>query len=222
MNRGYGLWKEYSAEIEKYLRLLTNAGYTVIFIGHEGTREQLDDKGVKYDKIYPRGDKRVVDPITDLCDFICYARQQPCNEKGEFVNSTLYLKGTTAFHAGSRFTSVTAAIPEWSLEKLEKAISDAIQLEEKNAKTTGISYEQLVEKEAKAAESKWTKYSMQELRDLCAEKGSKIIEQTGSPDAYTEIVKQEFGTADFKATQATDSQRKQVEQLLEALEKAGY
>lgn len=221
-NKGYGYWKEYGAEIAKWLRLLTNSGYTVIFIGHEGTREMQDEKGLKYDKIYPRGEKRVVDPITDLCDFITYAQVQPINEKGEQVNSTLYMQGTKAFHAGTRFKHVPVAIPDWNMAKLEEVIQEAVVAEEKASGVKAISFEENQQNIAEATKSKWADKTLEELKNLCIEKGGATIEKTGTPEFYQNILFQEFNTRDFQASKAGEQQRPQLEQLLDALIAAGY
>lgn len=222
MNRGYGYWKEYGAEIAKWLRSLTNAGYTVIFIGHEGTREMQDEKGAKYDKIYPRGEKRVVDPIADLCDFIIYVQVQPLNDKGEQVNSTLYLQGTRAFHAGTRFTEVPAFIPQWDMSKLEAVIQAAVEAEERKSNVKAVTFEENKKTLEEAAKSKWAHLSLEELKGMCVEKGGKTIEATGTPEFYQNILRQEFNTTEFQASKAGEQQRPQLEQLLDALIAAGY
>lgn len=222
-NKGFGLWKEYASEINKWLRLLVNAGYTVIFIAHEGEREFLDDKGIKYSKIYPRGEKRVIDPICDLCDFICYAQVQPNNTKGESVNSTLYLAGTRDYHAGSRFP-VAPMIPEWSMEKLEQAISDAVVTKEKETGIKAVSYSEKKEQEAKATpKNKWAGKSMTEIIELCTDKARKMIEaNNGDPASYQQLLFDEFNNRDFKVAGATEQKRPQLEQLLDALEAKGF
>ena len=221
-NRGYGLWKEYAAEINKHLRLLTNSGYTVIFIAHEGEREFSDVKGDKYSKIYPRGEKRVIDPICDLCDFICYAQIQPETADGKSVLSTLWLKGTHAYHAGSRFTEIVESIPEWNMEKLEKAITDAVVAESKKSKSNLVDYSTYEDAQKESARSNWDDKSFSEIVGLCIAKGQATIEKTGSPELYQSILLKELGNRDFKVSSATENQRAQVEQLLDALIANGY
>lgn len=222
-NKGYGLWKEYSAEITKWLRSLTNAGYTVIFIAHEGEREFLDERGAKYTKIFPKGDKRVIDPICDLCDFICYAQPQSISEKGEAVLSKLYLVGNRYFHAGSRFTDIVPEIPEWDMDKLDKAIKDAVTAEEKKSGKKASTYTEVEKELSEVKKSKWADFSTSDLIKKCIEKGQATIDKTGSPEFYQNILEEEFGTKEgFKVSAATESQRVQVEQLLDALIAKGY
>lgn len=222
-NKGYGLWKEYSAEITKWLRILTNAGYTVIFIAHEGEREFVDERGMKYVKVYPKGDKRVIDPICDLCDFICYAQPQAANDKQDFVLSKLYLKGNQFFHAGSRFTEIVKEIPEWTMEKLDEAIKNAVSAEEKKSGKKASSFKEVQKELDEVKSSPWDKYTTSELIQMCIAKGEETIKKTGSPEFYQSILMEEFSTKEgFKVSAATESQRPMVEQLLNALIAKGY
>lgn len=223
-NKGFGLWKEYAAEINTWLRKLTNAGYTIIFIAHEGEREFSDGRGEKYQKIYPRGEKRVMDPICDLCDFICYAQVQPNNEKGEAVMSTLYLSGNRNFHAGSRFEDIVPVIPQWTMEKLEQAISDAIVKNEARTGKKAQSFETEMQQRAEANKTKWSDKTVDELCDLCIEKGKKMIDANGGkPDAYQDLLFDELGNREFKVSASrAEKFRPQIEQLLDALEQRGY
>ena len=222
-NKGYGLWKEYSAEIDKYLKLLTNAGYTVFFIAHEGEREFYKPDGEKYTKIYPKGDKRVIDPICDLCDIIGYARIQPDNEKGEEVLSTLYLKGNPAFHARSRFTYIVSKIEEWSYDKFEKALIAGIEKEEKNSKNKAISLEDYQKQEQKKKEEQEkNKLPIEVLIERIGEMVNDMINQEGNMDNYEDIKEKALGTKNFQAEKATEAQREHLELLYEALIERGY
>lgn len=222
-NEGYGLWKEYSQEIEKQLKLLCNSGYTVIFIGHEGEREFPDPQGNKYTMIYPRGDKRVVNPILDLVDIVAYAQLRPDTADGKPVDATLYLQGNSAFMAKSRFKYITRAIPEWNYDKLEKAISDAIVAEEKDSGVKSIS---LSEAEAKKATAeKEEKKEIIPLDVLVERIGLMLTEMNskeGSIANYLNIMLDKLGTKDFKCNAATEAQREQVETLYNALVEKGY
>ena len=222
-NRGYGLWKEYGAEINKYLKLLTNAGYTVFFIAHEGERAFQNEKGEEYTKIYPRGDKRVVDPICDLCDIIGYAQIQPETEDGEETLSTLYLVNNPAYQAGSRFTHIVKSIPEWNIEKLDKALSDAIEAEENESGMKAATIQEAQKKAAKARKAEAeAKLPLEDLIDSIGTKLQAMNEKTGSIDEYAQLM-DDLGIPDtFKATNANESQRQQLEMLLDGLVELGY
>lgn len=135
-NKGYGLWKEYEQEFFRQINKLTSVGYTVYFISHEGTRKFYDENNEEYEKIYPTGDKRSIDPVCNLVDIIAYARVNGMDENGEEIKSSLYLKNTRFYHAGSRFDYLTPFIKEFTAENLQKAIADAVEMEEKNGGTT--------------------------------------------------------------------------------------
>lgn len=222
MNKGFGYWKEYADEISKWLRMLTNAGYTTVFIGHDGTRDLFNEQGEKIEQIYPRGDKRVVAPILDLCDFICFAAPQPVDADGNVVKSTLYLAGCPAFHAGSRFP-ITPVIPEWSMEKLEKAITDAVQQIETQTGVKAVTFTENQTTIQEATKSPWADKPFEEVRTLCLEKAGKLMEaNNGDPAKYQELLFAEISTRDFTLSKATERQRDVVEQLLNALIKMGY
>lgn len=222
-NSGYGLWKEYGAEINKYLKLLTNAGYTIFFIAHEGERVFQDAQGNEYTKIYPRGDKRVIDPICDLCDIIGYAQIQPDTEDGEEVLSTLYLKGSPAYHARSRFVHIVKSIPEWNIQKLDQAISDAIVAEEKESGIKAATAQETAKKVAKAKKEEIErKVPIEELISTIGDKLQKMSAKEGDISSYSDLMQDVLGTTDFKASQATESQRQQLEALIDGLVELGY
>lgn len=141
-NRGYGLWSEYSNEWRRQINLLTSAGYTIIFISHEGSRTFKDETGADYDKIYPKGDKRIIDPVCDLVDIIVYLKPNGLNEKGEEIPSSAFLVNTSEYHAGSRFTYLPKFLQEFSMDNMQKAIGEAISKQEANKKGSTVDYSQ--------------------------------------------------------------------------------
>lgn len=202
---------------------MTNAGYTVFFIAHEGERTFQDAQGNEFTKIYPRGDKRVIDPICDLCDIIGYAQIQPDSEDGEEVLSTLYLKGSPAYHARSRFTHIVKCIPEWSIEKLDQAISDAITAEESESGMKAATVQETTKKVAKAKkEEADKKVPLEELITTIGDKLQVMSERDGDIKKYSDLMQELLGTTEFKASQATESQRQQLELLIDGLTELGY
>lgn len=222
-NEGYGLWKEYSAEINKQINLLCNSGYTVVFLAHEGDREFPNPQGEKYTMIYPRGDKRVVNPILDLCDIVAYAQLQPDSADGKPVPSTLYLRGNSAFLAKSRFKYMVRSIPEWSYEKLEKAVVDAITMEEKASGVASTTLEASLAKEE--AETKAEAEAMLPIDELIQRIGMMLKQmnaKNGNINEYSDLLLDKLGTKDFKCNTATEAQREQVETIYYALMDKGY
>lgn len=133
-------FKEYSKEFEYNLRLLTSVGFTIVFIAHEGTREFKDENGEAYTKIYPKGDKRIIDPICDLVDIIAYASVNGLDENGQEIPSSLFLRQTRKYHAGSRFTYLAPVLKEFTAENLTQAIMEAVTQEEANSGFKAVTY----------------------------------------------------------------------------------
>ena len=221
--KGYGVWREYRAEVSKWINMLTNAGYTVIFIGHDDVRTLQNDRGEEYNKIYPRGDRRSVDFIADSCDIIAYACNCCNDENGNSVKSSLYLDGTSAFLAGSRFSHLVPVIPEWNIDKLEKAVADAINEDAKSAGAKVYDYEEMAAVKM-AAEAK-AEAEKRPLMDIVSDIGAKVaamVAKDGNKDAYELVLEEELGNKEFRAQEATEKQREQLEQVLAALTERGY
>lgn len=214
-NKGFGLWKEYEAEIYTQINLLTSCGYTVYFISQEGERKFNDENGEEYIKLYPAGDKRTIDPICDLVDIIGYAKVNGLNEKGEEIPSSLYLRQTKEYHARSRFPYMTPYLEVFTMENFEKAIANAIIEQEKNntgstvdytqfkesQETKTLSYEELMGKIGTIAEgiSSSDKVSDEEREELANE--------------YITIVENYLGK-DKKVSEASKRQTEQLELIL--------
>jgi len=142
VDRTFNGWKEYSKEFERQLRLLTSVGYTVAFIAHEGTRTYNDAEGKEYTKIYPKGDKRAIDPICDLVDIIGFAATNGVDENGQPRKSSLYLTQTQEYHAGSRFTYLPPVLPEFTAEALTEALANAVTQLEAAEGVKAVSFEE--------------------------------------------------------------------------------
>lgn len=209
-NNGYGLWKEYEDEIDKWLNLLTSVGLSVIFIAHETTREFTDENGDKYEKIYPKGDKRIIDPICDLVDIIGYTSVNNA-EDGKTMLSTLYLDQSKKFHAGSRFDYLPYCINPFTAANLQTAIKEAIQQQEEAEGFEAVDYDtQQISYVSK------NEMSFEELRDKIGEIALKMNEE-GQMDKYFEIVAEYLGK-DKKVSETTKMQSQQLSLILSELE----
>lgn len=223
-NGGYGAWKEWGDEIESQLRPLVNSGFTIIFIGHEGSRKFLSEDGVsEYEMVYPRGDKRVVDPILNYVDVTGYCRLGAVKDNGEQALSTLYLKGNRGFFAGGRFMKIRPLIREWKYDDLEKAIVEAIEKDEKEGGFEGISHKEA--RDMAAAEETASKEDKIPVKTLVS-RIFKMVQQsqkkTGTNEEYLGILSEELGDPNFRCNVATEAQRDQVEVIYEALLAKGY
>lgn len=142
-NDGYGLWKEYENEWFKEINKLTNAGFCVLFISHSEEKKQKESiTGEEYIQMCPKGDKRTIDLILDLVDFIGYIKGNGFSENGEEIPSSIYFANTKEFMGGSRFKYMPKVIKEYTAENLQKAIKDAVLREEKESGIKAITFEE--------------------------------------------------------------------------------
>lgn len=144
-NSGFGLWTEYETEFKKQINKLIKGGFTVIFISHETTREFTDENGKSYSKIYPAGDKRSIDPVCDAVDIIAYASVNGLDDSGNEILSSLYMKNTKKYHAGSRFAYLVGHLQEFTAANLQAAIKEAVIAEEQATGVKTVSYEEQLE-----------------------------------------------------------------------------
>lgn len=119
---GYGLWGYYEKEIAGLVMDLTSQGYTILFIGHR----QADHKT---GFVTPKGDKRNIDPIIDVCDVVAYLTPNGVDENNQVIPSSAWLAETDQFFARSRFDYMDTYLPHYSAENLIEAIRVGIQRE---------------------------------------------------------------------------------------------
>ncbi|MDD4358882.1 MAG: ATP-binding protein [Candidatus Pacebacteria bacterium] len=214
-NKGYGLWSEYATEFWTQINLLTSCGFTVYFIAHQGTREFADAKGETYEKIYPKGDKRSIDPIADLCDVVGFAQENGLDENGKEIKSSLYLVQTKEYFARSRFDYMVPFIKEFTAENLEKALADAVAEEEKHKAGSTVNYEEFKESQ----ETK--RLTFEELMEQIGSIAQGIStneklndnEREELANEYIEIVENYLG-AGKKVSEANKKQTEQLELIL--------
>ncbi len=208
-NKGYGLWKEFSTELWKPLNQLTSCGLTTYFIAHDGTREIPISTGEKVEKIYPRGEKRLVDPAVDLCDFIIYLQPNGIGEDGKEIPSSAYCKNTREYHAGSRFQFMPEKINVFSADNLQKAVEYAVEKEEEFKHVKAVSFDE--QKATHVAEAKSFEELTGEIKDIAMK-----LNADGRIEEYKAIVEQYLGK-DGSVKEATKSQTQQLEMILDDL-----
>lgn len=228
-NGGYGNWKEYEKAMLQPIKQLCSAGYTVVFLAHDVERKLKDENGQEFAQLYPKsGDlKRCSAIICDYCDFIAYAQTQSNNANGEEVLSTLYLKGTQAFYAGSRFKKITPSIPEWNWDKLVKAINDAIAKEEIESGIKATTFAE-AKKEEIRQEAETEKIMNESVTQLVQEMGAMLScmnQLEGNIETYNKMLK-ELNAVNFKASSVTEDSspddKMKLEYLHNALVEKGY
>jgi hypothetical protein len=206
-NKGFGAWKEFSQELWRPISQLTSVGFTVYFIAHDGTREFKDETGNEYVKIYPRGEKRLVDPVCDLVDIIAFCQPNGLDEDGKEIKSSAFFKNTRKYHAGSRFDFMPEMIREFTAENLQKAIAEAITKQEQSDGKKAVDYE---------TQHKQYQVEKKDFATLQAEikKCAMKLAESGKMEDYKRIVENYLG-AGASVKEATDKQTQQLELILD-------
>ena len=123
--KGYTL---VSKEFDECLRSIVMMDYGLILISHATDKVFKDEAGVEYNKIVPTLDKRANNVVARMADIIGYSRVVT-DKEGNNVTK-LFMRGTSRYEAGSRF-KYTPDVIDFSYDSLVKAISDAIDKQEK-------------------------------------------------------------------------------------------
>jgi len=124
--KGYALAKK---EFDEALRRIPQMGYGLVMISHAQDKTFKDENGDEYQQIVPtlaNQPRLVVDRMSDI---IGYAH--PFQEEDGTVHTTLFMRGTPRFVAGSRFKYTPDSI-EFSYDNLVNAIGDAIDRQAKD------------------------------------------------------------------------------------------
>lgn len=124
--KGYNLAKK---EFDEALRKIPQMGYGLVMISHAQDKTFKDENGEEYQQIVPtlaNQPRLVVDRMSDI---IGYAH--PFQEEDGTVHTTLFMRGTPRFVAGSRFKYTPDSI-DFSYDNLVNAIGDAIDRQAKD------------------------------------------------------------------------------------------
>ncbi len=120
--KGYKLVEK---EFDESLRAIIQMNYGLVIISHATDKTFTDENGKDFNQIVPTLDNRGRKICERTCDIIGYARTI---ETEEGKRSTLYLRQTSRFVAGSRFKYMPNAI-EFTYDNLVNAIQEAIDKE---------------------------------------------------------------------------------------------
>jgi hypothetical protein len=205
-NEGFGLWKEYSTEYWTQIDKLLKAGFTVLFIAHQAA----DKDG----KLWPKGDKRAIDPIRDNCNTIIFVKSNGVDKDGHVVKSTGYFHETPEFFARSRFDYIVPFIEEFTAENLIKAVEDAVIEQAKHDEVKPVSFE-------KQQESKETEeYNFDGLINEAKEIINSLITDEKSKKVNAPKIKMivdKYLGKDNKLNEATEKQVEQVAEIVSDL-----
>lgn len=206
-NNGYGLWSEYANEWTREINKLTNAGYTIYFIAHAETRKRIDPKTKEeYEQLYPKGDKRTIDPIIDLVDFIGYVKSNGLDENNVERPSSIFFANTKSFLAGSRFDMPTEINP-FTAENLQKAIKEAVQKNSNGKKEETVTRDELVKEEDKINHHLSYDELVKQIKDVGKHVDVNIAKK----------IFEDYLGEGKKLSDATDKQTQQLEMILEEL-----
>lgn len=174
------LWTAYEAEYREEITKLAKAGYTIIFIGHAETDK---DTG----QIQPKGssDKRSMALIKDMAGVTLYLHSNGVGENGRANLSSAYTVETEAFFARSRYTEMIPKIEEFTAENLEKALIDAIELDEQKKGIKAVTFEERSE-DMTTAEIDLEKYK-EEAQSMCVTLASSGFQQEAEELMYKHL-----------------------------------
>ena len=202
--KGYSLAKK---EFDEALRKIPQMGYGLVMISHAQDKTFKDENGEEYQQIVPtlaNQPRLVVDRMSDI---IGYAH--PFQEEDGTVHTTLFMRGTPRFVAGSRFKYTPDSI-EFSYDNLVNAIGDAI---DRQAKDFGGKYVTDAPTQAHVAEPE---LDFDALMNQFNELISKIQNATGSAFGTTWAPRIVAITDKYlgKGKKVSEMSRDQVEQLV--------
>jgi len=188
------LYQAYEKEFFKMVNTLLSCNYTVVFIGHEQEKDG---------KMYPKGDKRSVDPVKDFVDYVIYLKSNGVDDEGRVVPSSAYLAETDTFFARSRFDTTPTYLPVWSAEALEEAVNIGIAGKEKESGVKADSYEE------QKAQNTSVSYDYDEVMDQLQEVGQRFA-GAGKMDELTEIVEETLG----RGKKVSECTKKQLDAMV--------
>lgn len=183
------LYQAYEKIFFKTINQLLSCDYTVVFISHVQEKDG---------KIYPKGDKRSIDPIKDFVDFVIYVKSNGVDEDGNVIPSSAYLAETDEYFARSRFDTMPPYLPVWSAEALEEAVNKAVEEMEKKTGIKAVTYQEQKE------QNTTKEYDYDETMDALQEVGQRFA-SAGQMEELTEIVEQTLGRGG-KVSECTKSQ----------------
>lgn len=205
-NGGYGLWQEFADEWFRVWNPLMNAGYFIYGISHSEIRKVKDGRtGEEVEKYAPKGDKRTIDPIIEMVDFIGYVKANGVDEDGNVIPSSIYFAETDEYLAGSRLDTMPTEIKVFSAENIQNTIKKAIEDKEKQSKNKAITYEEKQEAEKR---KEWThKEIIVAIKPYMEQLWAKY------PDDVNDIIEENLGEG-VKVSETTKKQMPQLEMIL--------
>lgn len=138
------LYKKWENEVfhtlDKFFKL---GDFTYLILAHEDFKKVGEDKdGEPVYQAYPKGDKRIIKPIINLCDVVVYLKSNGLDDNHKVIPSSAILGECDLCFARSKWDNMDLYIEEFSAKNLEAVINKAIDEQEKNGVKVGSHREQ--------------------------------------------------------------------------------
>lgn len=138
------LYQQWEDEAYHTFNKFFNLGdFTYLILAHDDVRAYGEDEdGETIYQAYPKGDKRVVKPIINLCDLVVYVKSNGLDENHRVIPSSGILGECSLCFARSKWDNMDLYIEEFSAKNLEDVINKAIDEQEKSGVKVGTHREQ--------------------------------------------------------------------------------
>ena len=211
-----GGYAQASKEFDECLRAIPQMGFGLVMISHSQDKTFKDETGSEYNQIVPTLANRPRLIVDRMADIIGYAH--PMQEEDGTTHTTLFMRGTPRFVAGSRFKYTPESI-EFTYDNLVNAIGDAIdkQAEAMNGKfVTDARTDAYQKKESPKFEDMMTEFKdlTKKIQDAAGEEF-----KTKWTPKITHIVDKYLGKGK-KVNDCTEAQSEQLELILSDLKDA--
>lgn len=185
-------------------------GYGLIMISHATDKTFKDESGAEFDQIVPTLANRPRNIVDRMADVIGYAH--PTEDEDGHTHTTLYMRGTPRFIAGSRFKYTPDSI-EFTYDNLVAAIGDAIDKQAEETEGKYITNERTKAHEVQPERS--FAVVMTEVKSLVGDiqKAAGDSFKTDWAPAITEITNKYLGVG-HKVTECTPEQVEQIELII--------
>lgn len=193
--QGVNLWGLYDQLAWTLIDKLISVGYCVVFLGHE----KYDQKKDKY---IIEGDSRVVKPMRDNSDIVCYLQPNGLDNDGKEIHSSAYLAETQDFFARCRFDYVKPKIEDFTAENLINAIIEGIKEQNKAEGFDNVDFSEQQQI-----------YSTEDTYESVMEEIKEQFQRMSDIDAleqYSEIVENNLG----EGVAVSSATKKQLDSLI--------
>lgn len=212
----FNYYKELDLEFRKWFFPLLFGGYNTIFLGHDGGTREFKRGAQTISKIYPKGDKRIIDAICDNVSIIGYITPNGVDENGYEVPSSLYMYNNDDFIAGSHIKYLTPYLPVFSAKNLEDAIAEAVKKQEGSEGFKASTFVETRETRTEVPTSDKVTELKQKIQQIAA---NHIDAEKGTLDPRVTAIIDEYLGKGAKVSAATNEQYQQLELILFDLER---